>query len=57
MEEINLTGTPAISAQGLAAGSLGMGGAPGGSAMGAATPSKSGATAVKGDSSAPSKAM
>ena len=53
VEEINLTGTPAISAQGLAAGSLGMGGAPGGSA----TPSKSGATAVKGDSSAPSKAM
>ena len=55
VEEINLTGTPAISAQGLAAGSLGMGGAPGGPAM--ATPSKSGATAVKGDSSASSKAM
>ncbi len=54
-EEINLTGTPAISAPGLAAGFLGMGGAPGGTAMGA--PSKSGATAVKGDSSAPSKAM
>ena len=56
-EEFNLAGTPAISAQGLAAGSLGMGGTPGGSAMGAATPSKAGATAAQGDSSAPSKSM
>ncbi len=54
-EEINLAGTPAISAQGLAAGPLGMGGTPGGPAM--ATSSKSGATAVKGDSGAPSKSM
>ena len=53
-EEINLAGTPAISAQGLAAGSLSMGGTPGGAAMSA--PSKPGPTA-KGDSSAASKSM
>jgi outer membrane protein TolC len=56
-EEINLSGTPAISAQGLAAGSIGMGVAPGGSVMSAAAPSKSGATAVKGDTTAASKSM
>lgn len=52
VEEINLSGTPAISAQGLAAGSFGMGGAPGGSAM----PSPSRAAPMSDSSSSP-KAM
>ena len=56
-EEYNLSGTPSISSSGLSAGSLAMGGTPGGSAMATSPSSKSGAAPVQGDSSASSKSM
>ena len=56
-EEYNLSGTPSISSSGLSAGSLAMGGTPGGSAMATSPSSKSGAAPVQGDSGASSKPM
>jgi cobalt-zinc-cadmium efflux system outer membrane protein len=48
-EEFNLAGTPAISAQGLSSGSMGMGGSPGSSS----SPTKSGATSATGGEGGP----
>lgn len=51
-EEFNLGGTPPISAQGLSAGSMGMGGSPSGSGMPASS-AKSGAASPKGGERGP----
>jgi len=51
-EEFNLAGTPPISATGLNAGSMGMGGSPSGSAM-PTSPAKSGSTSAKGGEGGP----
>ena len=51
-EEFNLAGTPAISAQGLSSGSMGMGGSPSGAAM-SSSPAKSGAASAKGGEGGP----
>lgn len=51
-EEFNLAGTPPISAQGLNAGSMGMGGSPSGSGMPSST-AKSGMTSSKSGESGP----
>ncbi|MDP2876725.1 MAG: TolC family protein [Holophaga sp.] len=51
-EEFNLAGTPAISAQGLSSGSMGMGGSPSGAAM-SSSPAKSGAASAKAGEGGP----
>ena len=55
-EEFNLAGTPPISAQGLNAGSMGMGGSPSGSGM-PSSAAKSGATSSKSGESGPAMTM
>lgn len=55
-EEFNLAGTPAISAQGLSAGSMGTGGSPGGSSM-SSSPAKSGPVPAKGEDGPATKSM
>ncbi|WP_243317139.1 TolC family protein [Geothrix paludis] len=55
-EEFNLAGTPAITAQSLSSGSMGMGGSPGGSAM-PSSPAKSGTTSAKGEGGPAMKSM
>jgi outer membrane protein TolC len=52
-EEFNLAGTPTISAQGLNAGSMGMGGSPSNAAM----PAKSGTASAKAGESGPAMTM
>lgn len=51
-EEFNLSGTPAITAQGLSSGAMGLGGSPGGSGM-PSSPAKSGAASAKGGEGGP----
>lgn len=56
-EEFNLSGTPAISAQGLSAGSMGMGGSPSGSAMPSSAAKPGSARATSGEGSPAMKSM
>lgn len=56
-EEINLSGTPPISAQALGATAMGMGGTPGGSGAAVSSPTKSAGSPAQGASNSPMKSM